>query len=250
MWWSSMSVFQQVMFVVACAATSVLVIQIVLMIIGGAADNGGEIGGASDLSVDADVDVDVDVDIDADAGFGGADIGIGGGPDGDISLDGGEASDAPQSHSSALPFGLKLLSLRAILAFIAVGGWVCYTVAYALDWYAALLIGIAAGFAAACGIAAALTGMEKLQSNGNIDPNNTIGKVGTVYLTVPPLRSGCGKINVVVQERFAEYEAMTDCGEPIPTGAEIKVLAHLGGNVLLVQKVKRPSITIENDGEK
>lgn len=236
MWWNSMSVFQQVIFVIACAATSVLVLQIILMIIGGVADNGGEVGGASDLSVDGDFD--------------GSDIGIGGGPDGDISLDGGDFAEAPQSHGSALPFGLKLLSLRAILAFIAVGGWTCYTVCYALDWYAALLIGVAAGLLAACGIAAALTGMEKLQSSGNIDPNNTVGKIGTVYLTVPPSRGGFGKINVVVQERFAEYDAMTDSDEPIPTGAEIKVLAHLGGNVLLVQKYKKPSITIETDGKK
>ena len=59
-------------------------------------------------------------------------------------------------------------------------------------------------------------------------------------------RTGFGKINVLIQERYAEYDAVTDSSEPIPTTAEIKVIGHTGANVLLVQKYKKPSIVIED----
>ena len=52
-------------------------------------------------------------------------------------------------------------------------------------------------------------------------------------------------MNVLIQERYTEYEAVTDDGDPLPTTAEIKVLKHIGANVLLVTKYKKPSITIE-----
>ncbi len=262
MWWNSMSVLQQVMFIIACAATSILVIQIILMLIGGASDGDADIDVGGGADVDADISLDGASDVDADIGIGSmADFdeppsvigGHGGISDGsllDADADASDASDAysaaPKSGGSILPFGLKLLSLRSILAFIAVGAWLCYTLIYVMPVYGAILVAVVGGFAAACGVAAALVGMEKLQSSGNINPNNTVGKIGTVYLTIPANRSGQGKINITVQERYAEYDAITDSDEPIPTGTEIQVTAHVGSNVLLVKRYKKPNITIEN----
>lgn len=231
MWWSSMSAFQQTLFVLACAATFVLVMQIVLMLIGNASDadidaSDGDISGGGITDVDGADDV-LDV-----SGGGALDV------DGDSDI---------SDHGASVPFGLRLLSLRSIIAFVAIGGWVGYTVCYALDWYYALIIALACGFAAACAMAAAMLGMEKLQSNGNLNPLNAVGKTGTVYLTVPPERSGKGKVNILIQERYAEYEAVTDSGSPLPTASEIKVIGHVGANVLIVEKYKKPSITIENN---
>ena len=260
MWWNSMTVLQQVMFIIACAATSILVIQIILMLIGGASDHDGDIsvGGGHDL----DADIGGPSDIDGDVGLGSmADFdeppsvigGQGGILDGgladadiDVSVSDAEVS-APKQGGSALPFGLKLLSLRSLLAFVAVGAWLCYTLVYVLPVYGAVIIAVVGGLAAACGVAAALVGMEKLQSSGNINPNNTVGKIGTVYLTVPAKRGGQGKIHILVQERYAEYEAVTDSDESLPTGSEVQVVAHVGSNILLVRKYKKSNITIENN---
>ena len=231
MWWSSMSAFQQTLFVIACAATFVLIMQIVLMLIGGSSDADVDVSGG-DISGGGLTDID--------------------GADGVLDVSGGGISDADgdtsiSDHGSAMPFGLRLLSLRSIIAFVSIGGWVGYTVCYVLDWYFALIIAIACGFGAACAMAAAMLGMEKLQSSGNLDPTNAVGKTGTVYLTVPPGRSGRGKVNVLIQERYAEYEAVTDSDAALPTSSEIKVVGHIGANVLLVEKYKKPSITIENN---
>ncbi len=240
MWWNAMSVLQQTMFIIACAATAVLVIQIILMIIGGATDGGfdGDTGmsdiGGGGVSDIGDVDVgDVDIsDID----------GVG-----DVDTDIGGASAANIDGGSLVPFGLRLLSLRSILAFVAVGAWVCYTVCYSLAWYWAVIIAAACGLAAACGMAAALVGIEKMQDNGNIDPHNAVGKIGTVYLTIPPARTGRGKVNILIQERYAEYDAVTDGDEPIPTSSEIVVEDNAADNVLVVKKYRRPSISIETE---
>jgi len=251
MWWNEMSLLQQVMFIIACSATVVLLFQIITMLIGGAADgsfDGDATGGGLFDGGVADA---------ASGGVGGAlDGDMGGVLDGDMSgaLDtdfdgdtssGGDITDKDISAGSG--FGLKLLSLRSILAFITIGAWMCYTLCYFLDWYFAILIAVACGFAAACGMAGALIGIEKMQDNGTLDANNAVGKIGTVYLTVPPHRSGQGKINVLVQERYAEYEAVTDSDEPIPTGSEIKITGHIGANVLLVARYKKPSIVIETE---
>lgn len=256
MWWDSLSVGQQVMFIVACATTFILIMQIILMLISGAsdADVGGGIsdadasdiggGGLSDVSDMSDV---------SEVGGGGLSSvfdGSGGGLSesslgGSGDFDGSDVS-SNTGRGSTMPFGLRLLSLRSVIAFVAVGAWVGYTLMYVLDWYWAVIIACACGFAAACGMAAALIGMEKLQGNGNLNPTNALGKIGTVYLTVPPSRTGKGKINILIQERYAEYEAMTDCDEPIPTSSEIKVTGCVEGNVLLVTKYKQPSIIVEN----
>ncbi|MCH5160835.1 MAG: hypothetical protein J1G04_02280 [Clostridiales bacterium] len=244
MWWNSLSVLQQVTFVMACAVTAILVVQIILMLIGNV-DSGSD-GDFSDATVDTSGDISLDGDVGGASDIGGL-PGDGGISDigGDFDVDG---ADVPQqSYSSILPFGLKLISLRSILAFLAIGSWMCYTFAFFVDWYFAVLIAVAFGFAASCGMAGALVGMEKLQSSGNINPGNAVGKAGSVYLTIPPSRSGKGKVNVLVQERYAEYEAITDCDEAIPTGAEIKIKAHVGGNILLVERLKKPNITITEE---
>ncbi|MCM1368622.1 MAG: hypothetical protein NC184_07425 [Roseburia sp.] len=257
MWWDSLSVAQQVMFIVACATTFILIMQIILMLISGATDadvGGGGIsdadasdfggGGISDVSDVSDVGGGGLSSV-FDGSTGGlSEATLGGSGDFDGGSGGSDGTDG--SHGATMPFGLRLLSLRSIIAFVAVGAWVGYTLMYVLDWYFAVIIACACGFAAACGMAAALVGMEKLQGNGNLNPMNAIGKIGTVYLTVPPSRSGKGKINILIQERYAEYEAMTDSEESIPTSSEIKVVGCVEGNVLLVSKYKQPSIIVEN----
>lgn len=238
MWWETLSTLQQAMFIIACALTALLVVQIVMMFVG-AAQSGGdgltEMGGAGDVGDVGDIG---DVGDAGDVGdIGDADADVGGGDDPDLS--GGMGGGAL--------FGMKLLSLRSILAFFVMFAWLCYTMCFFVDWYIALIISIAGGMAAACGMAGALVAMEKLQDNGMLVPENAVGKIGTVYLTIPPSRSGRGKVNILVQERYAEYEAVTDSDEPLPTGSAIKVIKHDGGNVLLVKKYTKPAITIVNE---
>lgn len=259
MWWNTMSSFQQAMFIIACAGSVILILQIIFMLAGGADDGDVTAGGGmtdGDFSEMSGGMTDADLSFDGDGTGGGLPF-DGGFSDGSL---GGIAdiadADIPEGGTSELAsattvshgggFGIRLLSLRSIVAFVAVGGWLGYTLGYMLDWYYALIIAAACGFAAACGMAGAIIGMEKMQSSGNINPTNAAGLRGTVYLTVPPARSGRGKVNILIQERYAEFEAVTDSDCPLTTTTEIKVIKHIGGNVLLVEKYKKPNITVEN----
>ncbi len=235
MWWDTLSTLQQAMFIIACVLTALLVVQIILMFVGGASD-AGDVGDLSDVGDMGDIGDVGDVGDIGDVG----DVG----DVGNVDAGGGGVSDVGSSGGAL--FGMKLLSLRSILAFSVMFAWLCYTMCFVVDWYIALIISAGGGMIAACAMAGALVGMEKLQDNGNLVAENAVGTVGTVYLTVPPARSGHGKINIVIQERYAEYEAVTDSDEPLPTGTEIQVIKHVGGNVLLVKKYQKPSITIVN----
>lgn len=197
-WWNMNTEFQRVLFIIAAAATLIMIVQIILIVIG--------IGG-NDASFDYDGEID-DVDL---------------------------ANDEGLSDTA----GLRLLSIRSALAFLAIGGWMAYTMAFLLSWWASLLIGIAVGAVAAVGVAFLLKNIMKLQSNGNINLSNAVGKVGDVYLTIPADRKGSGKVNLTVQDSFIEREAVTDNDTPIKTGEKIKVVKVIGDDVLLVEPLKK-----------
>lgn len=225
-WWNSLSILQQITFVIGCATTLFMIVQIVMMLIG--------LGGESDFDGDgAPDDLEVEgVDLDGDGipdDFDGDGI-----PD---DLDGDGIPDSQELHGVGFSmFGLKIFSVKSILAFFSIGSWVTFTISFAkLYWLWALLVGVVAGMLAAVGMAAIMKGLYKLQDKGNIDLNNCVGLVGEVYLTVPPTRSGEGKVNVTVQERFSEFAAVTDSAAEIATGAKIKVVSVAGNGVIVVE---------------
>ncbi len=203
-WWNEMHGFQQVLFVVACAATLFMIVQIILLAIG---------SGDNDATFDADTSVD-DVDTINDGGVG-------------LTI-----------------FGLRILTVRSVIAFLAVGSWLTFALFYSIRFYA-LIPGIAAGIGAAFVIALFMKAMDKLQGSGNLKIENTVGKTAEVYLTVPALRAGNGKVNVYVQERYAEMEAVTDSPAPIKTGEKVKIIDTLNEGTVVVEPLASASVAPE-----
>ena len=64
---------------------------------------------------------------------------------------------------------------------------------------------------------------RKLQASGNLDPRGAVGKAATVYLRIPPQKTGAGKITVSLQGRTAEFTAVT-AGDEIATGQDVRVV--------------------------
>ena len=77
----------------------------------------------------------------------------------------------------------------------------------------------------------------KLQNDGTLVKKNAVGKNGTVYLAIPPMRTGSGKVNVIVQGQYVELEAVTDENQRIPTGAPIDVVGITDEELLIVKSV-------------
>ncbi len=134
--------------------------------------------------------------------------------------------------------GLRILTLKGILAFLSIGAWSAYLFFELTGPFLASLIGIVFGLIAAYLQALAYRAMMKLESSGNMDYKNAIGKTGTVYMRVPKMNSGKGKITVVVQERFAEIDAVTDEDEDILPKTSVVVIGMVDPTTLVIKTNK------------
>ena len=54
-------------------------------------------------------------------------------------------------------------------------------------------------------------------------------------ITIPPERTGKGKVMVAFQQQLVEAEAITDEPQKIPTGASVRVVGKTG-NTLIVKR--------------
>ena len=196
-WWEALSLVSQIFACIAIPATLVLVVQTVLMLVG--------------IGLEADGDISVGESIDAD------------GPDLDIDLDGMDA--------------LRIFSIRGIIAFLVVFGWVGFVMDRAgVSLLVTVPVAAVCGFIMMLVLALLMRGVMRLRNDGNLDNRNAIGVSGRVYLTVPPHRSGDGKVNVLLQGTYVERDAVTDEEEAIPTGCEIVVIGISGQTTLVVKR--------------
>ena len=217
-WWNALSTIQQVFYVLAIPSTIILVLQIILLLFGVGgnhdADVSGDAGGDADLSGNMDASGgDISSEIDADGSFV---------PEHDAPYDPGPAHEA----------GLRILTVRGVVAFLAICGWVGVA---ALDMGAgpilSSVLAVIAGLAAMILVAVALRFSLKLQQSGNLDLENAVGLTGEVYIPIP--RGGKGKVTLTVQDRFLELDAL--CPErELSTGEAVKVTGITSSHTLIV----------------
>ncbi|MBQ8641068.1 MAG: NfeD family protein [Clostridia bacterium] len=132
--------------------------------------------------------------------------------------------------------GFVLFSLRGIMGMAAVGGWsglVLYQTGLPLGL--AVLLALIFGFLALVGIAWLMKISLKLQSSGNLDLGYAIGKVGTVYIPIPADMKGTGKVNITLQERLMEVNAVTAADRKLATGESVRVVATDETGILVVE---------------
>ena len=200
-WWNGLSVVAQVFYCIAIPATVVLIVQTVLMFIGFGNEE-GELGGG----IDDDFDGDVPADADASSAFEGLE-------------------------------GLRVFTIRGMVAFFVVFGWLGVSLERSgIEVWLNVIISVAAGFLMMLCLAWLMNATMKLRSNGNADNRNTVGTAGKVQLTIPAHRTGEGKVHVMLQGTYVERNAVTDEDEPIPKGAEIIVVGVSGQTDLVVKR--------------
>ena len=209
-WWNSMSLTAQIFSVIAIPATLLLLIQTVMMFVG----MGDDADGAGDDLAD---DLADDLPDEADGVF-------------------GEEMDADSADLTGLD-GLRILTMRGIIAFLVVFGWVGVAMDSAgAKLWATLPVATVCGFAMMVVLALLMRAVMKLRDSGNADNRNAIGVAGKVYLTIPASRSGTGKVHLMLQGVFVERDAVTDSLEAIPTGSEVVVTGLSGQTDLVVRK--------------
>jgi len=207
------------MYLFAVPATIILVLQTILLLFGVGGEEGdfdSDTGGIGDtIAGDADAadlgdmdgDVPDDAQVDAEGGFGG-------------------------------DTGLRLFTVRGIVAFFSVGGWAGISAiklgaSPLLAVFVALVFGIAALFL----VALFFKLIPKIQHNGTMRLSNAVGSIGEVYITVPAGSSGSGKVNVILQSQLTELEAVTNADRALRYGEKVRVIGTIGENTLIVEPV-------------
>ena len=210
-WWEAMTILEKVFACIAIPSTLVLLVQTILLLFGIGDDADSDIetpSGNFDSSNGGDLSTDMDIDTDGDG-----------------------LADAVAGS------GFHLFTFKGLISFLAVMGWMGYSLLKSgVEVVLSIVIAALSGVAVMVLVAVAFYYFSKLQSNGNIDIKNALGKSGSVYMNIPPRREGVGKVNVVVQERLCEYDAVTDDEETLKFGAEITVVGVSGLNTLVVKK--------------
>jgi len=162
-------------------------------------------------------------------------IGFGGDSDIDSSTDTDADFDNDVSGVDSSDI-LSVFSFRGIVAMLSVMGWMAVALLDTpLPKWLAILISVVCGFAVLVLMGYVMKAMTKLESSGNINVTNTIGKVARVYIPIPPNCNATGKVTLTVQETFSEFTAITKHNETIKTGAYVRVVSVDEAGTLLVE---------------
>lgn len=162
-------------------------------------------------------------------------IGIGG--------DGGAEVDADVDLDDGIEVpddGLAIFSVRGVTSMLCITGWVAVALLEtSLPQGVSIAIAILCGVATLIGMAYLMRAVYRLQSSGNIDIENCVGKIGEVYIPIPSAGNGSGKVNLTVQEKFSEFTAITTAADELKTGAFVRVVAVSQSGVLVVEPIAK-----------
>lgn len=236
-WWNGLTNLQQFLYCIAVPSTVVLLIQTILMFIGlgGHGDIAGS-GGPIEGGVGHDIPHDAIVGGHSTVGHGGVIFGAH-----DTSAQAGHETQAANQSDQTDVVAFRLFTFRGILAFLVVFGWVGIAMAadHATPVALTLVVSFLAGTAALFLTAWMYYAIQKLQCSGNISLANAVGLEAEVYIPIPAARAGQGKVNLLLQGRWVECDAVTLGIEPLKTKQTVKVVNTQGGSVLVVESIKK-----------
>ena len=147
----------------------------------------------------------------------------------------GTHSDATGQHGSSWLFGvISFRTLVAASAFFGLAGLASESAGFKLPLQ--LLIAAGSGAGAMFAVHALVKQMGKLTQDQTLRAHRALGQVGTVYIPIPAQKASAGKVQLSLQNRVVEYEAITSGDEKLPTGAKVRVIA-VRGSVLEVEPI-------------
>jgi hypothetical protein len=157
-----------------------------------------------------------------------------GGDSGDGASD--SAVDMAGDHGDA-DISFKLLSVQGLTSFFMMLGLVGLALLRADQPIPITVIGgMIAGLITVGVTGLIFTQMKRLQTEGTIDIQNTVGTEGSVYLTIP--KNGTGQVRIIAQGSLKIFDAVSNNEAVIATGENVRVVGVAAGNTLIVEKSK------------
>jgi membrane protein implicated in regulation of membrane protease activity len=156
-----------------------------------------------------------------------------------LTLIGGDGADshgdADVSVDSDSGIDFQFLSIKNMIAFFTIFGWVgVVSLGSGVQPFWSVTLATIAGLVMMTIMATLMYFMGKLNENGALNLKNTVGKTGTVYLTIPQKRRGTGKVQINFQG-FQTLDAMTDDENEIANGSLVEVVEIINNEILLVK---------------
>lgn len=129
---------------------------------------------------------------------------------------------------------LTFRALVAALTFFGIAGMTAHS--QQLEAGPTLVVALAAGAAALFLVAYMMRALSNLKAEGTARIERAVGHNGTVYLPIPAEKGGVGKVQLNLQNRTVEYQAITP-HQQLPTRARVVVTAVVSPDTVEVVPV-------------
>lgn len=142
-----------------------------------------------------------------------------------------------ETHVGDMENPLHLLSFRNIINFLMGFGWSGAAFYPVID--SKFLLGVVSFLVGALFVVLFLFVIKsflRLSEDNTVRMEQMLGKMGSVYLKIPPMKQGKGKILISINGSVRELEAVTTGESWLQTGKNVKVIA-IEGNTLVVSQV-------------
>ena len=154
-------------------------------------------------------------------------IGIGG-DDFDVVSD-ADSSDLDLSGGGDLTL-VSFFSIRSLIAFVTFFGWAGFFWGHTI---AGFLISIFCGLVMMVLTTLTVWLFIRMQKSGNVNNEDFLGQVGSVYLTIKADETGL--VTVRLPDCTRQIRALAD--EELKAGTTVKVVDILGGDLFKVEKI-------------
>jgi hypothetical protein len=152
-----------------------------------------------------------------------------------IGLDSDSSDFDHAGDSGSFEHEFSALSVRSIIAFFTFFGWTgVLAMNNDLGIWISVILSSATGLVAMFIVAYLMFKFSQLEQSGTLNLYHALDQQGEVYLTIPGHNNGQGKVNLMIDGRIREMDAVTD-GEILKTGVAVKVIEILNDNVLKVE---------------
>lgn len=154
------------------------------------------------------------------------------------SLVSGHELDHSTHDGGGSDHGIKILSVRAVVAFFVGFGWA--GVLFLADGRSLAVVTVIAVFAGIVFMAVIFLVMRflmALRANGTMDYANAVGQSGHVYVTIPALHAGQGQVEIMIQGRLTTALAVTQYSQPLAPQTPVVVESIEGQTLLVVSPV-------------
>lgn len=129
---------------------------------------------------------------------------------------------------------LRIFTIQGMVAFCMMFSWSALAgISHGVQSARAIMIGIVMGFVLMYIVALILKYSKRLSEDGTFYMRDTLGHEAVVYIPIPPQNTGVGKVNISVNNRFAEYNAVTEEKRMIKTGEIVRITDIVNDTVVV-----------------